>query len=160
MLFAAACVLAAPPGCELVLGKLPPVVDGAGGADGGSGGRGGDTTCCDCDGDGVTSIACGGTDCDDHAALAHPGAKAYHAEPTGDPAVGFDWDCSGAPERDPALDKTVDCGLLGLPCKTDTGYLAKVPPPCGMGGPWGTCKQDGLGCADDVIETDKIMTCR
>lgn len=175
-------------GCELVLGTLPPAKkhpdagsggSGAGGATGtgGTGGTTGVTTsttgtggaigtggtggCCDCDGDhALAKGVCGGTDCDDHDGRAFPDQTEYFGTPSSDPAVGFDLDCNGTPEQNPDLVKTVDCGPIGLPCAAGTGFLAKVPPPCGQSAPWGTCEQDGLGCVQAVIEQNKIMTCK
>lgn len=173
-------------GCELVLGTLPKAKqhpDG-GSSTGGAGGTGGtiatggagttNTTgststgggagggeCCDCDGDHILAKGlCGGTDCDDGDKRVYPDQPVYYAEASPNPAVGFDWDCNGKPEQDPSLLVTVDCGLIGLPCAAGTGYLAKVPPPCGQGAPWGSCKQDGLGCVQAVVEQNKVMTCK
>ena len=41
-----------------------------------------------------------------------------------------------------------------------TGFLAKVPPPCGGQGDWGTCKQSGINCVKDVLEVGKVMSCK
>lgn len=159
--------------CELVLGSLPPVKQHDGGA-GGAGGApstsassssstssSGGGSCCDCDGDQVLAKGiCGGTDCDDHDDRVYPGEPIYYGEPTSDPTLGFDWDCSGTAEQDPTLLKTVDCGVIGLPCAAGTGFLAKVPPACGESAPWGSCMQDGLGCVPAVVEQAKVMTCK
>lgn len=121
-----------------------------------TGGGGG---CCDCDGDTHKAKGvCGGDDCDDGDAKAFPDEDAYYG--TANPVVGYDWDCNGTPEREPALDKAIDCGLIGLPCAAGTGFLAKVPPPCGGKADWGTCKQSGISCVKDVLEIDKVMTCK
>ncbi len=189
----AAALLAAPLGCELVLGDLPaarkPDAGGAGGSTGttgtassttasaggggslttsttvsttvtsstGAGGAGG--ACCDCDGDHHDAKGlCAGDDCDDGDAKAFPDEPAYY--PTANPIVGFDWDCNGTPDRDPKLDKAVDCMAIGLPCAAGTGFLAKVPPPCGGQGDWGTCKQSGINCVKDVLEVGKVMSCK
>ncbi|APR75044.1 Hypothetical protein A7982_00390 [Minicystis rosea] len=171
-------------GCDLLLGELPPVKvhhDGGAGGSGGtgttassggapttsatsssaaSGGSSSSGGCCDCDGDHVNAIGpCGGTDCDDHNPLAYPGEPVFYAEANDDPAIGFDWDCNGQLEQNPDLLKTVDCGLLGLPCASGEGYLATVPPACGKSAPWGKCKQNGLGCVPMPI-VDRVMTCR
>jgi hypothetical protein len=87
----------------------------------------------------------------------------YHADANPNPAVGFDWDCSGKADRNPALDKIVSCAGLAVPCPTAIGYLATTPPACGSAGAWGTCKQapaPGLTCVNDVMETSKVMTCK
>lgn len=166
-------------GCELVLGELPPVKKhtdgGAGGSTGiggtGTGGAtststtttgtGGEGGCCDCDGDKVLAKGlCGGTDCYDGDKHAYPDEPVYYGFPTGDPAVGFDWDCSGVAEPNPDLLKIVDCPPVGLPCPGGIGFLDKVPPACGESKPWGSCNQDGLGCVKAVIEPSKVMTCK
>jgi hypothetical protein len=161
-----------------VLGSLPPVEetpDGGVGAAGTGGAGGGSTTsttattstaggaggCCDCDHDGVPAAGvCGGTDCDDHDGRAHPGQTMYFGTPASDPAVGFDFDCNGTTERNPDLLTTVNCGAIGLPCAAGTGFLAQVPPACGESAPWGSCMQNGLGCFADVVEANKVMTCK
>ena len=51
------------------------------------------TACCDGDGDGQDSLACGGADCDDARPDLHPGA-------TDTPYDGIDQDCSGADTHD------------------------------------------------------------
>ncbi len=171
-------------GCELVLGDLPPLSQ----PDGGSSGTGGahpatssstsssttsstsstssgtgtvDADCCDCDGDGFEAVACGAKDCDDHDPLVYPGEPVYYAMPASNPAVGFDWDCSGTIERDPTLDVTVTCPSLTLStCPTTTGYLATVPPACGVAGAWGTCTQQGTTCVNNVVDPARVMTCK
>jgi hypothetical protein len=161
-------ILLATSACELVLGDLPTPrdPDGDAGPDastssgaGGSSSSSGTGACCDCDSDEHDAQGtCGGDDCDDHDPDAHPGATAFHAEPN--TVVGYDWDCNGMAERDPALEKAVDCAAIGLPCAAGTGFLAKVPPPCGGMGDWGTCKQSGISCVKDIVEAGKAMTCR
>ncbi|MFT3771183.1 MAG: hypothetical protein QM820_37690 [Minicystis sp.] len=175
-------------GCDLVLGELPPVKQhpGSGGAAGGTAGTGGGVSgsggavvgsggatassggaagsggeCCDCDGDQAGAVGlCGGSDCDDHDPDVYLGQTKYFGQPSANPAIGFDYDCSGKAEQNPDLQKTVDCGLIGLPCAAGEGFLAKVPPACGESAPWGTCKQNGLGCVSAVIEQKKVMTCK
>jgi hypothetical protein len=165
--------------CELVLGDLPPLQgastgttgtgssrssatgssssSGATGSTSSSSGDGG--LCCDCDGDHFAAEGeCGGQDCDDTDARVYPGEPTYYAVPSKN--VGFDWDCSGTPEPNPALNKTVDCGLVALPCATTTGYLAQTPPACGVAAPWGTCTQQGINCVEDVIVQAQVMTCK
>lgn len=174
-------------GCEVVLGDLPRArsesasgATGAGGAGGGgaggTGGVGGDAGaggtgaatssatsgsggCCDCDGDQANALgACQGDDCDDGDARAHPGQTMYFGTPA--PQAGFDFDCNGVSERDPRLAIAVDCSGLALPCDSAVGFLGVVPPACGVHADWGTCKANGLVCAEDVIELQKVMTCK
>jgi hypothetical protein len=174
-------------GCELVLGKLPPV-QGAGGGAGGheatsasatSGSGGGHVTssvasstsvasssgaCCDCDDDHFEAEGqCGGKDCDDHDSRVYPGEPIYYAMPSPNPAVGFDWDCSGKADPNPALDVAVDCTSLLMDCDAGPAYLGTAPPPCGVGAPWGRCAAvplPGLGCENAVIVQSQVMTCK
>jgi len=123
----------------------------------GAGGSG----CCDCDGDGFEAEACGAHDCDDHDKLVYPGEPLYYAMPSPNPAVGFDWDCSGSEDRNPALDVTVSCPAVSLSgCPSAMGYLATVPPPCGQPGAWGTCAPQGAGCVNNVVDPARVMTCK
>jgi hypothetical protein len=170
-------------GCELVLGELPPAKQHDAGAVGGASGATshaattqatgalsssssaesstGADACCDCDHDGHNAEgACGGDDCDDHDVKVYPKEPTYYAVANTDPAVGFDWDCSGAPERDPTLDKVVDCQPIAIPCPAGTGFLGKVAPPCGMPGEWGSCKTQGAMCVKDVVDAQKLMACK
>ena len=118
---------------------------------------------CDCDCDGFpASGACAGTaqaDCDDATDKVFPGEPTYYVEPS--PNNGFDWDCSGVPERDPALLETIDCAsLLGLGCNEKIGFLGATVPMCGEAGTWGTCKKSGITCVPDPIEDGKKMACK
>jgi len=47
-----------------------------------------------------------------------------------------------------------------LPCQSAVGFLGNVPPACGAHADWGTCKPNGLVCDEDVIEAQKVMTCK
>jgi hypothetical protein len=186
-MFAALCCLVALTGCELVAGPLPDPVRpdsgvaaaggsagaggsaaaagtdaGSGGATGGQAGQGGSSGCqsqCDCDGDGAKSEACGGADCDDHDPKAKPGQSAYFASASANPAVGFDYNCSGNPDRKPALSKQVSCsGVSLLNCDTSTqGFIDQLPA-CGQSGGWGTCKKGAVACQPDVLE-QRVMLC-
>lgn len=118
---------------------------------------------CDCDCDGFPAEgACAGTgpaDCDDTNDKVYPDEPIYYVEPS--PNNGFDWDCSGAPVRDPDLDDPVDCAaLLGIGCNQKTGFLGQTAPMCGEAGTWGTCKKSGLECLPDPIEEGKKMPCK
>ncbi len=152
--------------CELVLGQLPPVAT-VGSPDGGGGSSASTTSsaassgggaCCDCDGDGYNAEGtCGGLDCDDTDKSVYPGETAYYDTPANNGS--FDYDCSGTLERDPTLDVTVSCATLALPCASTDGYLGATPPECGVAAAWGSCKQQGITCVDDVIGMIK-MKCR
>lgn len=120
-----------------------------------TGGQGG---CCDCDGDDALAKSCGGEDCDDSRDDIYPGETTYYDEPT--PNNGFDWDCSGKADRDPALVVTVDCGLIGLPCNQKEGFLGTTVPACGGTGDWGTCVGTLIPCTPQVIEAAKPMKCK
>jgi hypothetical protein len=133
----------------------------AGGAPSGGTGAGGDPSCpmpCDCDADGARdeSGQCGGADCDDHDPLVKPGQKLFFTTPSS--KVGFDYDCSKTYERDPSLDRTIDCLVsLGQCEKTFQAYLADVPE-CGKAASWGTCKGT-IACEKDP-RTQQTMACR
>lgn len=184
-LLLAACGTAA---CELVLGELPAAKQhgsdaGTGGAQASSssGSSSGSTSsgssssasssssaassgaggCCDCDGDkDPAKGACAGKDCDDHDSNAYFGEPYYSATASANPNVDFDWDCNGTTEQDPTLKIAIDCPPVGLPCPGGTGFLAKVPPACGMTADWGTCNQSGAACLKAVVEANKAMKCK
>jgi hypothetical protein len=180
-LLALALVAGATHGCELVLGQLPPARDTDAGPDGSGATSSGATTtgttssgvtttgattggsgggCCDCDGDHHLAMGvCGGDDCDDHDAQVYPGEPTYYGVPIPGSTLGFDYDCSGAAEPDPALNIALNCGSLP-PCATGTGFLGKVPPPCGQTAPWGTCTLSDLMCVQDVIDASQLMLCK
>jgi hypothetical protein len=147
-------VLGAAASCELVLGDLPPV---QGAFDGGAEEGG----CCDCDGDGYASEAlCAANDCDDHDPLVHPGQTTYFATASQNPNVGFDYDCSGAP--DPEFPSPIDCSAIhDGNCDAGAGFLGSVPP-CGATGAWGTCVSGSvpLSCTQHVIDANKVSRCR
>lgn len=139
----------------------------AGASTAGSGGvpattttTGGEGGCCDCDGDNQDAVGlCGGMDCDDGDKKAYAGQPVYYTTPS--PTQGFDWDCNGVPEPDPALTEPVQCGLIGLPCdKAKTGFLGNTVPACGEAGNWGTCKGTLLPCTEQIIEVGKKMACK
>lgn len=82
----------------------------------------------------------------------------FFSQPSDNPAIGFDYDCSGNIERDPDLNKTVDCAsLLGLGCDDAQGFVGSAPS-CGQMGDWGTCKEETLSCKTDSI-TERTMQC-
>ncbi len=58
---------------------------------------------CDSDGDGVASIACGGSDCDDTDAAVHPGAA--------ETCDGRDDDCNGTADDEPAASASCSSGI-------------------------------------------------
>lgn len=113
---------------------------------------------CDCDGDGAEAEVCDGDDCDDLDPHVHPGQDKYFETPSD--TVGFDYDCSGSIERDPALNVSLKCvGLSLILCEQSTqGFIGGVPA-CGSLGDWGTCKPDGLGCVSDIYE-QRRMRCK
>jgi hypothetical protein len=129
-------------------------------ATGGALGTGG-AACCDCDGDHqlAAGVRCGGTDCDDDDANVFSGQTLYFTVPA--KHGGFDYNCANGPERDPALNVTVDCSaVLGLGCDPGTGFFSstKVAPVCGTSGGWGTCAKPALSCVQNKID-DRAMPC-
>lgn len=122
-----------------------------------AGGAGG--ACTDGDGDGFPVTACGGVpaDCDDTNKLVYPGEPAYYTMPND---KGFDWDCSGGVERDPASDKTVSCATFSACDPVPQGYIGN-PPACGETGKWGHCAKNALDlCAPETLEPAKPMACK
>lgn len=151
--------------CSLVIGDLPEGVDSAGsGAAGGSGsagsggstaaGAGGTSACakaCDCDDDGALAKGgtCGGDDCDDTDARAHPNQADFFDTPA--PTAGFDFDCNGSTL--PSETKPLDCGVGVALCPpaTQQGFVGTLPA-CGQAGDWGFCSNDNIVCKESVVE--------
>lgn len=129
---------------------------GTGGA-AGSGGTSGCAKPCDCDDDGQEAESCGGTDCDDHDERVYQGQTAYFSEASTNPQVLFDFDCSGKIERDPELDKEVNCGLLNLGNCGGQGFSSTAPT-CGNESDWGECRSNGLVCKH-VVLSSRVMAC-
>lgn len=139
---------------------------GAAGASGtsGAGGSGGSgcSDPCDCDNDGAraANVQCNGNDCDDHDPDAKPGQSSYFGKASSNPSVGFDFNCNGAQDRDPTLDKLVTCSGLSLgACDTATQGFIDSEPACGKSGSWGTCKKGTLNCIANPIGSDRTMLC-
>ena len=129
-----------------------------GGGAGTGGGSGGSSGCdpCDCDDDGAQAQACAGSDCDDNDPKVFPGQLDWFDTPADNPAVGFDYDCSGSDDR--RYTDAIDCRGLGLVgCDTaGQGFLGTLPP-CGESGDWGTCVKN-VTCDPDVV-SQKTMQC-
>lgn len=103
-------------------------------------------------------MACGGGDCDDHDPDVKPGQSSYFAVPAQNPAIGFDYDCSGGPERDPSQGQ-VKCAALSLgSCTTAKGFLVDPLPQCGESADWGDCTPGTLSCKNEVI-SQQTMRC-
>jgi hypothetical protein len=138
---------------------------GSGGKGTGGSGTGGVITCTtDADHDTFISSACGGDDCDDSNAAVFPGQGTYFPDQT--PKGGFDYNCNSTPDKDPALNVIVDCGVVLAKCPlTTVGYIKQdvgpATPACGVSGSFGTCVKDptlGLTCAKAPSGMVK-MTC-
>ena len=91
---------------------------------------------CDYDHDGYLRASCGGPDCCDNDAAAHPGVVNFSAEPT---ACGhFDFNCDGAEETLwPDADSACSSGGAGQPCIGNDGWLFR--PACGEEGAFVEC---------------------
>jgi hypothetical protein len=117
---------------------------------------------CDRDEDGEPSEMCGGEDCDDGDPKVHPGQANYFTEPS--ERVGFDYDCSGLIERDPA-EASLSCSLELAQCDVEAqGFMDDPLPACGEQGNWGQCVQGELAglpgmCAAEKLE-DRRAACR
>jgi hypothetical protein len=173
--------------CSLVVGELPeplpengPMAGSAGQTRGGSaqaggepsvgeagnaalsgdstGGSGVGGSAANCDADHDEQLAkgkCGGDDCDDTDSNVSPDQTDYFDEPQ--PRVDYDYDCSGAPERE-QTEPIVCTGLTVVECPTDqTGFLG-VLPACGEVGNWGTCVKGSAlePCVEDVVTTPRM----
>ncbi len=85
---------------------------------------------CDADGDGARSSDCGGSDCNDHDSVVHPGARDY-------PCDGVDQDCNGRdycqPDADSDGSPACEPGETGMGCDCDDDdpsinpHAAEVP---------------------------------
>ncbi|XXY14101.1 hypothetical protein WME88_38255 [Sorangium sp. So ce216] len=118
-----------------------------------SGSGGGGTVDCDADDDGYRSKACeGGTDCNDDNPLVHPGQPStFYGTPITTEG-GFDYDCSGAEEREfPA----VNCSNL-LPLCGAASNVFQTDVPCGRRASFGSC---GLTCQFDVLYDEYLRKC-
>lgn len=172
--------------CSLVVGELPePLPEGgpgagaagAGGTTGGTSARAGDGSVGDaghpgpggvgsgtsgnaasCDADHDEHLAegkCGGDDCDDNDPDVRPDQSDYFDE--SQPRVGYDYDCSGAPDREQS-EPIVCMGLAPIECPTEeTGFLGALPA-CGEVGNWGKCVQGSAlePCVEDVVTTPRM----
>ncbi|WP_437827460.1 hypothetical protein [Sorangium sp. So ce1153] len=101
-----------------------------------SGSGGGGPVDCDADDDGYRSKACeGGNDCNDDNPLVHPGqASTFYGTPIS-PGGGFDYDCSGAEEREfPA----VTCSNI-LPLCSAASNVFQADVDCGRRTSFGSC---------------------
>lgn len=75
------------------------------------------------DGDGVTSEACGGADCDDTDPLTHPGADFVDVTPPA--GKNGDWNCDGVVTKQ--FSENLDCSSFTADeCATHLGYTTKA----------------------------------
>ena len=129
----------------------------AGGAASASAGTGGELPCTiDEDEDSYASSACGGPDCNDKDARAKPGQMSYFDSPMlGQAARGgaFDFDCSGAEDKDPT-DLLTPCTLLGNVCSGEGWGRTAV---CGTVNGWMKCKT--LACEAQPEPTNMLLRC-
>lgn len=137
-----------------------------GGAGTGGAGTGGAASCfdpCDCDGDGyrASGLTCGGNDCDDEDARVHPGQTQYFADRSANAHVGYDYNCNGTLERDPAQGATalscLDLDLLN--CAGKQGFQAPLPE-CGQPGKWSECRGVLAVCSAFELDSAVRMRCR
>jgi hypothetical protein len=93
--------------------------------------------CEDADNDGYPAASCGGTDCNDNDARAHPGVTAWvDATPTAAPGwILGDWNCDGSVQFE--YEGSVDCKAVnasrmdGGSCDSTEGF-AGAQPDCGV----------------------------
>lgn len=125
-------------------GGATATVAGSGGGGSGAGeGGGGAAPSCDADADGHDAIgACGGDDCDDESADAHPGQGAFFPAARADGS--YDWNCDGDEETETpkvTCEGGLGCGFA----QGDTGFEQEVA--CGAVAEVGSC--DGIPCSFD-----------
>ncbi|WP_437950329.1 hypothetical protein WME98_05545 [Sorangium sp. So ce296] len=117
-----------------------------------SGAGGGGTVDCDADDDGYRSKACeGGNDCNDDNPLVHPGQPSTFYDTPISPGGGFDYDCSGAEERE---FRAVNCSGLLTCAVASNVFLTDIP--CGQRGPFGSCS---LTCQSDIVFPNYVRAC-
>ncbi|KYF85531.1 hypothetical protein BE11_01060 [Sorangium cellulosum] len=117
-----------------------------------SGSGGGGTVDCDVDRDTFLSIACGGNDCNDENAKVHPGQPSTFYETPISPGGSFDYDCSGAEERE---FQAVECSnILPLCAARSNVFLVDVP--CGSRASFGNCNGT---CQSTTIFPDYVRKC-
>ncbi|WP_437924243.1 hypothetical protein WMF37_35170 [Sorangium sp. So ce291] len=118
-----------------------------------SGSGGGGPVDCDADDDGYRSKACeGGTDCNDDNALVHPGQPStFYGTPIAT-GGGFDYDCSGAEEREFTA---VNCSNL-LPLCGAASNVFQTDVPCGSQAAFGSCS---ITCQFSVLYAEYRRKC-
>jgi hypothetical protein len=136
--------------------------------DGDDDGYGGTTTVTQCDPPTTGHWVTRGGDCDDSNQAVSPGQTAYFETgyvPTGQSAVSFDYDCSGA-ESESGSAAHADCQVVSLAC-SGSGYLEASPvrsgpgvdPFCGSNQAV-TCAFSGLACKAGSPYTTGAIACR
>ncbi|HTN84426.1 MAG TPA: hypothetical protein VL242_12090 [Sorangium sp.] len=118
-----------------------------------SGSGGGGPVDCDADDDGYRSKACeGGNDCNDDNPLVHPGqASTFYGTPIS-PGGGFDYNCSGAEEREfPA----VTCSNI-LPLCSAASNVFQADVDCGSRTSFGSCTAT---CQFIVLYPEYVRKC-
>lgn len=104
---------------------------------------------CDCDDDKALAKTCGGgTDCNDHDTLVHPGQATFFKSKIVGSANDFDYDCNGMEKYE--LEGVLDC-TNGLACDTTTLKWKTKVPGCGETGQIGKCLiPSALACAESL----------
>ena len=119
-----------------------------------------DSSCCDCDGDGVQGDRCGGPDCDDDDEDVFPGQEKYFTDPSS--RWGFDYDCDG--DAEPKYAEPLDCSIANTVCDTSIeGFFATITMPdvvpgCSQTGPFGSCVKE-LGMCQRGEESMETQAC-
>ncbi|WP_437619173.1 hypothetical protein [Sorangium sp. So ce1151] len=118
-----------------------------------SGSGGGGPVDCDADDDGYRSKACeGGNDCNDDNPLVHPGQPStFYGTPIA-LGGGFDYDCSGAEEKE---FQAVNCSNL-LPLCGAASNVFQTDVPCGSRTSFGSCS---VTCQFSVLYAEYPRKC-
>jgi hypothetical protein len=96
---------------------------------------------CDCDNDTYMAMSCGGSDCCDNDANAHPGQTSFYPSP--DRCLSYDYNCDTMLETEWGA-FACSPGVTG--CTPTSGFVGGVPG-CGVSEQWtGTCKNMITSC--------------
>jgi hypothetical protein len=99
---------------------------------------------CDVDGDTYKGKQCGGDDCDDGDADAHPNQTNWFSAGPSKGNKTWDYDCDGTVEQEFTM---ADICNAGGECPKSNLYVGiATPPACGLPGAWGSCVSNVLSC--------------
>jgi hypothetical protein len=124
---------------------------------------------CDKDNDSFTAVSCGGNDCCDTDATAHPSQTMFFS--MADNCGSFDYNCDGSETLEYSGD--LSCYYAGITCVEQCGvpnactcggstcsygYLGAAPS-CGNSAPYGTCVMSGMACNIQTTVQSQTQAC-